>query len=164
MKNFIISAYIFLIAFFTFGMNLVSAQDLNPNASQNQKNYLEIISVRPIYSQEIELIFSEAIDISSLRALIENVITRESVEIREYLPAKSDNAVRIILQNPLQANASYRITVTSVISKTGKTISIGMDAIREFVSPNSLEAAPTQDAPENINVNAVMSVKAPDNQ
>lgn len=96
---------------------------------------LTITLVTPVSDTIIDVVFSEDIDIATIRATLEDVASRESLRVLNSAVGAKPNVIRFFLEKPLKTTNNYRLTFNSVMSLSGKTITVGLDAIREFTTP-----------------------------
>lgn len=131
----IASLLVSIIAISGFGISPTYAQ--NATNSTSTTNSLTINMVKPTNAKTIELVFSDAIDISTLRVSIENQNTKSSVSISSYESGTSTNTAKILLGSDLSNSTAYKLTVNSVMGLNNQTIGAWVDAIREFITPAS---------------------------
>lgn len=112
--------------------SFVYAQTGTENTTSNT---LAIIQVNPVSPREIDVTFSEPINITTLRTTLENQITRDMVSVSGYHETSNPNVARVELSSEMATSATYKITVNTVTSANGATINAGIDATKEFVTP-----------------------------
>lgn len=142
---------IFALIFLFVNFSLVNSQEITANS-------LSINMVDAVSPNKIDIYFSEAIESDSLRVSIENQTDKNFLDISEY--KKSENIAwlsHIYLKSPLKESTAYKLTVNSVISTNGNTISEGIDAIRDFVTPARFVESEILNAPDN---NTAVSVES----
>lgn len=142
---------IFALIFLFVNFSLVNSQEITANS-------LSINMVDAVSPNKIDIYFSEAIESDSLRVSIENQTDKNFLDISEY--KKSENIAwlsYIYLKSPLKESTAYKLTVNSVISTNGNTISEGIDAIRDFVTPARFVESEILNAPDN---NTAVSVES----
>lgn len=143
---------IFTLIFLFANFSLVNSQEITTNS-------LSINMVDAVSPNKIDIYFSEAIESDSLRVSIEDQTNKNFLDITEY--KKSENIAglnHIYLSSPLKESTAYKLTVNSVISTNGNTISEGIDAIRDFVTPARFVESEILNAPDN---NTAVSVEIP---
>ncbi|RAL56401.1 hypothetical protein BLM37_02700 [Candidatus Gracilibacteria bacterium GN02-873] len=96
---------------------------------------LSVTQVNPVSPREIDVTFSEPINITTLRVTLENQITRDMVGVSGYHETTNPNVARVELSSEMATSATYKITVNTVTATSGATISAGIDATKEFVTP-----------------------------
>lgn len=141
---------VFALIFLFVNFSLVNSQEITSNS-------LSINMVDAVSPNKIDIYFSEAIESDSLRVSIENQTDKNFLDISEY--KKSENIAwlsHIYLKSPLKESTAYKLTVNSVISTNGNTISEGIDAIRDFVTPARFVESEILNAPDN---NTAVSVE-----
>lgn len=99
------------------------------------------------------LTFNQPIKTDSVRVAIENQTTKESLKIAQYIPIQDTSSVEIVLENNLETSTSYRLTVNTATSLDEKTISAGVNAIKEFISPSQF-ASDIAVAKPQVNISA----------
>lgn len=129
-----------MVMFFSVNASLVSAQtgaEVTTEAAQDSKtaNPLSINMVNPVSEREIDIVFSEPVALDSVRVTVENSLTRENVKVVNYTQAMAPTTVRVLLDTNLLQSTTYKLTINTAISLKNETITAGVDAIREFVTP-----------------------------
>lgn len=133
MKKFI--AILSLLFLFVGNVFSVSAQT---------DSALKIMNVQAKFADQIDIGFNQEVDTSTLRVTIENTLLHTFVIVSNYEPKLDDaKTISIKLGENLQSSATYKLTINSAISTSGQTISAGIDAIREFVTPDKFTSRDT---------------------
>ena len=169
MKTFLIILCSFLLSFSFFETASAADTDISPSTSIDNlsgpttttptttNNNLSVKSVKVIDDTHVQILFSEDIDVSSVKVQLVKQSDHSSFRISSYTGVTATpSAVEITLNSNLQEGTSYSITVLSVVGKSGATISDGALALKDFITPIPLKksAAPVLNAPSN--PNAVM--------
>lgn len=103
--------------------------------AQTASSNLSLLSVDAKNQTEIELIFNKNIKIDSLRVTVENQNTRELLPVKQYFSTVDEKIARVQLEKELLTSSPYRLTVNTATATDGNSISTGVDAVREFVTP-----------------------------
>lgn len=147
--------HIICVIFFSVSIFSTYAQENVTDSSIANKDELasslEIISAQPSASRVVEVTFNENVVLDSVRVTVENQKTKQFVKVKEYLYSEYGNTVvKVILWENLDVNTTYTLIVNSVISEKNNTIKDGIDAIRDFITPDKFaEDAMSFDAPSN---------------
>lgn len=116
----------------------------NTNSSTTSDS-LTIHQIESVDANILRVIFSLPVDVDSIRVTLTDSLTRASLRVIEYRGVPDNTrAVDITVDSALKNDSTYILTVNTAISTTGKTISAGVDAIREFVA--SIPSAPLSGA------------------
>lgn len=121
-----------LLVLLLSSFSLVYAQTGSENTNATT---LSVTQVNPVSPREIDVTFSEPIKITTLRVTLENQITRDMVGVSGYHETTNPNVARVELSSEMATSATYKITVNTVTATSGATISAGIDATKEFVTP-----------------------------
>lgn len=178
MKSFLILLFSLLLSVSVF--ETASADDMSLSGSSPStamespspmgtplvNSNLSVKSVKVIDDAHIQVIFSEDIDVSSVKVQLVKQSDHSSFRVMGYTGVVSTpSAVEISLNSNLQEGTSYSITVLSVLGKSGTTISDGALALKDFITPIPLKksAPPTLNAPSNPNaVTAITGSVSPE--
>lgn len=171
MKTFFILLCSFLLSISFFETASAADMDISPSnsidnlstttpttPSQTTNNNLSVKSVKVIDDTHVQILFSEDINVSSVKVQLVKQSDHSSFRISSYTGVTATpSAVEITLNSNLQEGTSYSITVLSVVGKSGSTISDGALALKDFITPIPLRksAVPVLNAPSN--PNAVMA-------
>lgn len=119
------------------------------SGQEAQAASLRIVEAKAVDESSVELMFSlemESWNSAQREFIIENSVTGEEigVDISDILPWKP-KSILAILDQELETNTNYKITVLDIRDKDGNTIESGIDAFVNFTTPStfvtSLEAA-----------------------
>lgn len=121
-----------LLVLLLSSFSLVYAQTGSENINATT---LSVTQVNPVSPREIDVTFSEPIKITTLRVTLENQITRDMVGVSGYHETTNPNVARVELSSEMATSATYKITVNTVTATSAATISAGIDATKEFVTP-----------------------------
>lgn len=106
-----------------------------PNQTIASTTNLTLISVNSQAANILELAFNRPIEVDSVRITIENQTTREIFTVKKYYGNEYLNVVLVELDREMTVSTAYRLTVNTATATDGNSISVGVDAIREFVTP-----------------------------
>lgn len=133
----IVAIFIFLVL--VFSPNSLFAQEnvleSAPNQTIASTTNLALISVNPKTANILEVAFNKPVQIDSVRVTIENQATREMFTIKNYSADARQNVILAELDREMPVSTAYRLTVNTATATDGNSISMGVDAIREFVTP-----------------------------
>lgn len=103
-------------------------------AQSNNTLVVEQISIAS--KNQINVVFNDQIDASTIRVSIQNQITNESFSPSQTrIKTGNSNIIELLFASDLNTSTTYKLTIISAISKNGKTISAGVDAVKEFITP-----------------------------
>lgn len=109
--------------------------------SADTSNSLRIVRIQAVDANAFDIVFSHDIEVPSVRVSVIYQSTRDTVVIDGYEGTDDARAVRVKTRAPLETSTAYVLTVNTAISKTSQTISAGVDAIRDFVTPAEFAGA-----------------------
>lgn len=144
---------LFIVAIFSFAPLSVLAQDL-PTSTSNSLSIVRALADEP---RAVDIVFSEDVDLATIRTTIENAVSGASIPVLDYTSLPNNSTIRVLLSEDLTTSTTYKLTVNSAISKQGKTINAGVDAIREFVTPTQfiIDSEESLNAPSNTSLAVV---------
>lgn len=107
---------------------------------------LRILEVKSPRENTVNIVFSDEIEIESVRVTIMNQDTKDNVRVESYNPVESDTrAVEVKIRDVLKPSTAYILTVNTAISQKNQTISAWVDAIRDFTTPAHFEGTDMSD-------------------
>lgn len=138
--------------FFRLFVAIIFSFNFLVSVSAQEENKLGITMVDAVAPNKIDIYFTEAIEPESLRVTVENQTTKNFLNVVNYESSTEvDWLNHIYLDSDLSESTAYKLTVNSVISKNGSTITEGIDAIRDFVTPARFlnDSVDVLNAPDN---------------
>lgn len=85
---------------------------------------LRILEVKSPRENTVNIVFSDEIEIESVRVTIMNQDTKDNVRVESYNPVESDTrAVEVKIRDVLKPSTAYILTVNTAISQKNQTIS-----------------------------------------
>ncbi len=123
------------------------------------------LRIKDIISKDLislSLIFEEKVQVDTVKVKVVKQSDNSSVEIGEIKAekdAKNADTVKVMFTSDLEWSTSYKLTVISATSESGKNIKEWVDAIREFATPIKPPVAVPAKSPKE----STMTLNAPDN-
>lgn len=139
-----------LLTSLSFFVNVSAQEIVQPTNNKAESDWLRIDMVDSLSSNQVDIYFTEPVDINSVSAVIENQATKETVKVVWYEQSETVKwLVHVNLDSKLNTSTPYKITVKSVTSTSWNTIVEGIDAIRDFVTPANFYDENSLNAPNN---------------
>lgn len=120
---------------------------------------LSLVSLNPVDTLHVNVTFSEAVDIKTMRLKIAKQSDNSTLRIASLTGSTQDSSTVVVtLETDLQEWSAYTLTVVSAIGQSGAVITDGALALRDFITPVPLKKYEIEmNAPSNPNAVLVQS-------
>lgn len=120
---------------------------------------LSLVSLNPVDTAHLNVTFSEAVDLKTMRLKITKQSDNSTLRIASLTGSIQDNSTVVVtLETELLEWSAYTLTVVSAIGESGAVITDGALALRDFITPVPLKKYEIEmNAPSNPNAVMVQS-------